>query len=679
MASVFLVALLFGVYLNTICPTVYLGDSGELTAAAFSLGIPHNSGYPLYSLIGKIFCLLPVGNIGFRMNLMSASFATATLWIVYSLVKRMTGSRFGAFFSALVLAFSQVFWSQSTSAEVYTLHIFFVALLIRVLYWWDERGEFHILALFVFLTGLSFGNHLQTVMLAPGVFFLILHKDPKSILNIRSFLVLTLLFITPLILYLYLPIRTDAGAAITWGDPNNLERFWAHVSGRSHRASYVFSKTPTEYLLRAKETAQFIVSQFGVLLLLAGWGWLKLASLCWKAFFLLVTIFDLFYTIFLNIISLQITAFTLPTSVVIAILFGNGVAKIIKVLERRSGLHPGVQRAVKATCFAVPGIFLVLNFGLCNQSKNYTAYEHAVNIFRTTGRGDILFMNGDNYVFPILYARIVERMGEDRTLFDRNNIFYEWLNKGEGIVPYSQVWKDLRREKEHEIVRTKGSHDVFYAVFGPYAIDLPSPYRLVPYGVLQKVVHKEEGVFPLDTVWRYYTRESFYEDFQKDFMTREVAAYYHFNRGKALFHSGDIQRGVKTIMLASEIGFDDDLIHNDIAIFFIDRGFMKEGRKELEKALIYHEDLSGVYNNWGYYYHKMGEYGKAAEYLEKAVELKPDNVGYLNNLGFALVKVGRKKEALKVYKKSLRLKPHQPDVIEFMRMNGLITPRNEQE
>ncbi|MBW2000087.1 MAG: DUF2723 domain-containing protein, partial [Deltaproteobacteria bacterium] len=129
MASLFLVPLAFGVYLSTICPTVYLGDSGELTAAAFSLGIPHNSGYPLYSLIGKIFCLLPVGNIGFRMNLMSASFATATLWIVYSLVKRMTGSRFGALFTALVLAFSQVFWSQSASAEVYTLHIFFVALL----------------------------------------------------------------------------------------------------------------------------------------------------------------------------------------------------------------------------------------------------------------------------------------------------------------------------------------------------------------------------------------------------------------------------------------------------------------------------------------------------------------------------------------------------------------------
>ena len=64
---------LFGIYLKTICPVVYLGDSGELTAAAYSLGIPHNSGYPLYCIIGKIFCLIPIGNIGFRMNLMYES------------------------------------------------------------------------------------------------------------------------------------------------------------------------------------------------------------------------------------------------------------------------------------------------------------------------------------------------------------------------------------------------------------------------------------------------------------------------------------------------------------------------------------------------------------------------------------------------------------------------------
>src|SRR4030042_5710976 len=88
--------LVSGVYLVTACPTVYLGDSGELTAAAFSIGIPHNSGYPIYVLIGKLFCLIPLGTIGFRVNFMSCFFGAGTVCLAYSLTWKMTGSKVGA-------------------------------------------------------------------------------------------------------------------------------------------------------------------------------------------------------------------------------------------------------------------------------------------------------------------------------------------------------------------------------------------------------------------------------------------------------------------------------------------------------------------------------------------------------------------------------------------------------
>ena len=93
------------VYLLTLSPTVYLGDSGELSAAAFCLGVPHGSGYPLYVLLGKGFCLLPFGDIGFRMNLMSAVFGVLAVGVVYSLIWRMCGSKVGAWIGGGVLAF----------------------------------------------------------------------------------------------------------------------------------------------------------------------------------------------------------------------------------------------------------------------------------------------------------------------------------------------------------------------------------------------------------------------------------------------------------------------------------------------------------------------------------------------------------------------------------------------
>ena len=193
------------VYLYTTCPTVYLGDSGELTAAAFSLGNPHNSGYPLYALIGKLFCMIPIGSIGFRMNVMSSIFAVLAILLVYSLIVRMTASKLSAFSGTLFLAFTPLFWSQTVSAEVYTLHVFFVALLMRLLWWWDEDRQFARMALFVFVTGLSFGNHMQTVMLAPAVIFFVLSTHHKTLLNAKNLCFLSAVFLLALSLYLFLP------------------------------------------------------------------------------------------------------------------------------------------------------------------------------------------------------------------------------------------------------------------------------------------------------------------------------------------------------------------------------------------------------------------------------------------------------------------------------------------
>jgi len=224
----------FLVYLLTLCPTVYLGDSGELSGAAFCLGVPHGSGYPLYVVLGKVFCLIPFGSVGFRMNLMAAVFGVLGVWAVYSLIERMTGSKLGAWVGGGVLAFIPVFWWQTVAAEVYTLHVFFVALMMRLLWGWEERREIFLLVVFALVTGLSFGNHLQTVMLAPGVFYLILSGDRKVLLDGKRFVVLSLFLVLPLLVYLYLPIRTWAGAAIHWGDQERWDRFRAHISGQTN-------------------------------------------------------------------------------------------------------------------------------------------------------------------------------------------------------------------------------------------------------------------------------------------------------------------------------------------------------------------------------------------------------------------------------------------------------------
>lgn len=85
---VFLIS--FTVYLMTLAPTVYVGDSGELIAASYTLGIPHPPGYPLFTILGKIFItLIPIGSIAYRVNLLSAFFASSTVMLLYFFLNKL--------------------------------------------------------------------------------------------------------------------------------------------------------------------------------------------------------------------------------------------------------------------------------------------------------------------------------------------------------------------------------------------------------------------------------------------------------------------------------------------------------------------------------------------------------------------------------------------------------------
>ncbi len=664
----------FAIYLSTLCPTVYLGDSGELTAAAFALGIPHNSGYPLYVHLGKLFSLLPLGHVAYRLNLMSAAFAVLTVWLVFSFIRERTDSFISAFVAASSLAFAPVFWSQTVCAEVYTLHTFFVAVLFRLLWSWDQDRALRKLALFVLVAGISFGNHVQTVMLAPAVLFVIISGDHRALFRPRNFITLFLLFILPLFAYLFLPLRTNAGTAIHWGDPNTLERFLAHVTAHAHRSSYVFTKDWPQYLQRTADIGRLLITQFGILLLPAAWGWMKAVSLRWKLFFLAVVGFDFLYSVFLNIISLEITPFGLPSFVVLAILAGLGIGRAAAWVQHHPRLSAVTRRSIAGALCLIPVMLAGFRYDLCNQNRNYLAYEHVVNIFRTVDQRGTLFFDGDNNIFPILYGRLVEGMREDVTLYDRPNLFFKMLGTHSAQASVGKE-KTSGASVEKKIVEN-ARNSLYYAVFNPAAVSLPPAYTLRPFGILYEATRQ---TMPLQAdeasqVWSRYVRLSIEDDFSKDFMSRQVAASFYFALGRHLIDAGAFEEGLSRLGLASTIGYDDTTLHAEMAAFLTDHAYFEQARLELEKALLYHEDLSGVYNNWGYYHNKRGEYEKAVEFYGKAITLKPDNHGYYNNLGLAFYRAGRRQEARLAFRRSLEMVPDQPDLKHFLAEAGLTTP-----
>lgn len=72
-------------YLLTCSPTVNSTDSGELITVAYTGGIAHPPGYPLYTLLGILVSHLPLGDVAWRMNMLSAIFAAVAVALFYLL------------------------------------------------------------------------------------------------------------------------------------------------------------------------------------------------------------------------------------------------------------------------------------------------------------------------------------------------------------------------------------------------------------------------------------------------------------------------------------------------------------------------------------------------------------------------------------------------------------------
>ena len=71
-------------YVRTAARNVTFGDSGELIAAAWTLGVAHPPGYPLWTLIAKLFAGLPFGTPAFRVALASSVAASGAAFQVAS-------------------------------------------------------------------------------------------------------------------------------------------------------------------------------------------------------------------------------------------------------------------------------------------------------------------------------------------------------------------------------------------------------------------------------------------------------------------------------------------------------------------------------------------------------------------------------------------------------------------
>src|SRR6266545_7115895 len=174
-------------YVLTLAPTTQFWDTSEYIAAAYTLGIPHPPGNPLFVLMAHVFGLLPlVAGYAQRINLFAAvtSAVSAGCWFLVaerwlrSFVPALWPRRLAALAGALVSATAFTVWNQSVVNEkVYTLSLLSIALILWLIVRWDDQpaGEAHDhhLLVIVYLLALTATNHMMGVLVGPVVIILL--------------------------------------------------------------------------------------------------------------------------------------------------------------------------------------------------------------------------------------------------------------------------------------------------------------------------------------------------------------------------------------------------------------------------------------------------------------------------------------------------------------------------
>lgn len=378
----------FLVYLGTLAPSVatIFDDSLEFQLICYQPGIAHPTGYPLYTLLGKLFTFLPVGDVAYRINLMSAFFASVTIGLLYFILKLITDKRVPAVLGAAIFAVSAVFWSQAVIAEVYVLNAALMALtLLLLLAWARTYGEARvrssralfkpdtILSLLALVYGFSLTHHRTMLLLAPVLVVFLFAVDHRIFIRGRLLARLIVLALAPLSLYLYIPLRASMMSPLDGSYQSTWQGFLNYVTARPYVKMFV-TENPVQdardltfyfHLLRAQFTWAGIA--LGGLGLVCSFRRPKMASLLVLSFSI-IAVFVAGYHV------PDIEVFLIPLFLIWAAWIGNGFAALWEFFTRlweRRAYHraPQLQRALYVLLLA-GGSLLPLRLWQANRAEN---------------------------------------------------------------------------------------------------------------------------------------------------------------------------------------------------------------------------------------------------------------------------------------------------------------------
>jgi 4-amino-4-deoxy-L-arabinose transferase-like glycosyltransferase len=411
----------FLVYLRTMAPTVYALDSAELTTGARVLGIVHAPGSPTFMLLGHLFSLLPIGDVGYRLNLFSASAAAAAVALLYLVGRRVVDDRPLALAGSWCLAFSYYFWISALAAELYAPQACCLALLLLLAIRWRESGDARFLVALSFTFGLALGIHVALILTLPGLLWLSVRAPLRRRVDAPLLAITAICGLAGACVYLYLPWRQAADTPLDYTraywhvDLATARGLWWMISGQMFAASF-FGVHGHELPRELSLGTWRLWSNFaGLGALLGVVGLTDGLRRHGRIFNGLVMIFAAHTIFFLLYRVTDKELMFLPAYLVWALWIMLGAQQVAREIRRR--LADPWSPSAATLLFCLAAALLLLNFRAVDLSDDVSARVAGERVFSTLPSGAVFLGSwGD---IPVLeYLQLVEGRRPDVTLLN---------------------------------------------------------------------------------------------------------------------------------------------------------------------------------------------------------------------------------------------------------------------
>jgi 4-amino-4-deoxy-L-arabinose transferase-like glycosyltransferase len=328
----------------------------------------------------------------------------------------------GIFFVTLMVYIS----TQATTAEVYTLAALFFCTLILLTLLWLKSGNERWLLLLALTAGLALTHHVIITVFYPVFLIFILLNHPRLSALIRDWKLLTkavVLFLLPLLLYLYLPLRSASNPPNDWGNPETFTTMTDHITARQFGGLFLKHgfdgvkfqlNTFIDTLLKQFPFILLILAAAGVIFALKRENKVAL-------FFLALLVVGLAYSSAYYITDIEphfITVF-----LILVLFMGAAFDRLYWWVQKAKKVR--VRRLGVGVLIIIALLPLVFNWTKCDQSGNNLARNYGLNMINTLEENGVLFIDGERELFIAAYLKTVEGLRPDVDVYDaRQNIFF---------------------------------------------------------------------------------------------------------------------------------------------------------------------------------------------------------------------------------------------------------------